>query len=156
MVRLHSSRPSESSRRFTRCGSVPACGGCKQDKTPADFHRRGRGYQAYCKACKARVDKRIYQINKPKILRQKRQAHKTLVEWSTTLKKGPCSDCKLTYHHAAMQWDHLPCFEKHAAVSRLVQLGVSKNKILKEIAKCELVCANCHAVRTFNRRGVSQ
>jgi hypothetical protein len=47
-----------------------------------------------------------------------------------------------------MQWDHLPEFEKKAALGTLVRHG-SRRQVLEEIAKCELVCANCHAVRSF-------
>ena len=50
-----------------------------------------------------------------------------------------------------MQWDHLPGEVKLGAVSSL--RGRSKKEILDEIAKCELVCANCHAIRTFQRAG---
>ena len=61
-----------------------------------------------------------------------------------------------TYHPVAMQWDHLPEFEKSADIG---YLGSRHNRarVMEEIAKCELVCANCHAVRTFvTRRGVAQ
>ncbi len=42
--------------------------------------------------------------------------------------------------------------KKHE-VSNMVRRGFRRATILEEIAKCELVCANCHAVRTFNRYG---
>jgi hypothetical protein len=49
-----------------------------------------------------------------------------------------------------MHWDHLPGFEKIGEIS-----GTLRNrgaaKILAEISKCELVCANCHAIRTYRR-----
>ena len=35
----------------------------------------------------------------------------------------------------------------------MVLTGFRRETILDEIRKCELVCANCHAVRTFNRYG---
>jgi hypothetical protein len=38
-------------------------------------------------------------------------------------------------------------------VANLLQRSHSKRAILAEIAKCELVCANCHAVRSLARRG---
>lgn len=50
-----------------------------------------------------------------------------------------------------MQWDHLPGAVKLGDVSTL--RGRSKQKILDEIAKCELVCSNCHVLRTFRRAG---
>jgi hypothetical protein len=50
-----------------------------------------------------------------------------------------------------MQWDHLPGAKKDYELSNMVLRGFRRTTILEEIAKCELVCANCHAVRTFNR-----
>jgi hypothetical protein len=48
-----------------------------------------------------------------------------------------------------MQWDHLPGSVKLADVSAM---GLySKQEILAEIAKCELVCTNCHIIRTGKR-----
>lgn len=49
-----------------------------------------------------------------------------------------------------MQFDHLG--DKVYDVSRLVSTGATLLKIQQEVDKCELVCANCHAKRTFARR----
>ncbi len=49
-----------------------------------------------------------------------------------------------------MQWDHLPEFEKLGDLSAS-WTGRSEEEILAEIAKCELVCTNCHTIRTFKR-----
>lgn len=49
-----------------------------------------------------------------------------------------------------MQWDHPPGVEKLAHVAELYR--GRRDRVLTEIAKCELVCANCHAVRTHERR----
>ena len=38
-----------------------------------------------------------------------------------------------------------------ASVATLVAAG-SRQLVLAEIEKCDLVCANCHAVRTYERR----
>jgi hypothetical protein len=51
-----------------------------------------------------------------------------------------------------MQWDHLPGALKLGSISTDFR-GSSRQKILDEIAKCELVCANCHTIRTFGRAG---
>jgi hypothetical protein len=50
----------------------------------------------------------------------------------------------------AMEWDHLPGQTKLGDISNKMR-GRKANVLLAEIAKCELVCANCHAVRTRNR-----
>lgn len=53
-----------------------------------------------------------------------------------------------------MQWDHKPEFEKLFTIGKHWQF--SEERILAEIAKCDLVCANCHAERTHQRADVSQ
>lgn len=50
-----------------------------------------------------------------------------------------------------MQYDHTGS-DKEIDISRAIRAGWSQKRIETEIAKCELVCANCHAVRTFKRR----
>lgn len=50
-----------------------------------------------------------------------------------------------------MQWDHLPGFEKIGDISGGSWAGRTEDAILNEIAKCELVCTNCHTIRTFQR-----
>jgi hypothetical protein len=50
-----------------------------------------------------------------------------------------------------MQFDHRPGEGKSFDVASAVR-GYSRKRILAEIAKCDLVCANCHAVRTYRRQ----
>jgi hypothetical protein len=67
-------------------------------------------------------------------------------------KDQPCSDCKKQFPSYVMDFDHKK--DKKFDVSRLVNLNVSLKTITAEIEKCELVCANCHRIRTFKRRGI--
>lgn len=62
----------------------------------------------------------------------------------------PCTDCAGTFPHYVLQWDHVP--ERGPKLFNLGRGDYSLAKIEAEIAKCDLVCANCHAVRTWNRR----
>jgi hypothetical protein len=50
-----------------------------------------------------------------------------------------------------MQWDHKPGFDKLGDLADF--WGHSRQEILDEIAKCDLVCTNCHIIRTFARNG---
>jgi hypothetical protein len=50
----------------------------------------------------------------------------------------------------AMEWDHLPGTVKLGEISSVVTKWSTK-LIFEELAKCELVCANCHAIRTYRR-----
>ena len=60
----------------------------------------------------------------------------------------PCADCEVQYHFAVMQFDHLG--DKKADIAKVVRIW-SLDQIKAEIAKCEIVCANCHQMRTWNR-----
>jgi len=63
---------------------------------------------------------------------------------------SPCVDCGLKHPWWRMQFDHTEN-NKVNAVSNLVRDGASI-KLMEEIEKCDLVCANCHADRTHFRR----
>jgi hypothetical protein len=63
-----------------------------------------------------------------------------------------CVDCGYRAHPAALHFDHLPGSRKVFAVGRA---RCTWDRIEAEIAKCEVVCANCHAIRTEGRRGPS-
>lgn len=67
------------------------------------------------------------------------------------LKSNPCTDCGQCYPFYVMHFDHLG--DKLNNISELVHLG-NRQRLLDEIDKCELVCANCHAIRTYQRLGI--
>jgi hypothetical protein len=70
-----------------------------------------------------------------------------LLEFMHTYKEGkPCADCGNTYHPVCMDLDHVNG-EKKLPVSR----AKSWASLLPELEKCELVCANCHRLRTYIR-----
>ena len=128
------------------------CSKCGQLFPVKNFHySEKRGYQAYCIPCRKLIDAEAYQRNKEKRSQQAKDRRKELLVWARELKMQPCTDCGQCYHPVCMQWDHLPEYEKVDDVAELVRGGCSKAKILEEIEKCELVCANCHALRTYYR-----
>lgn len=77
-------------------------------------------------------------------------------------KDKPCADCKIKYPYYVMHFDHLGEEDKDEAVGKMANRPVSESRLRAEIAKCEAVCANCHAERTYQRwvaqqhRGVAQ
>ncbi len=62
-----------------------------------------------------------------------------------------CTDCGYNKHPAALHFDHLPGTEKKVNLAEL-RLRYSVRSMKEEMEKCEVVCANCHAVRTARRR----
>lgn len=76
--------------------------------------------------------------------------------WLDTLKNLPCMDCGSAYPPYVMHFDHVKKGKKFN-VSEGISRGYALTTVLAEIAKCELICANCHAERTHNRQdGVAQ
>lgn len=94
---------------------------------------------------KAVVRRQRYVATHREELAIKRDARKKLLH---ELKDHPCTDCKQSFPPYVMDFDHV----------RGVKLGAPGmmvfgdfDKFLEEIAKCELVCANCHRIRTHKK-----
>lgn len=66
----------------------------------------------------------------------------------------PCFDCGNFYPHYILQFDHVPerGVKKFPIAWRATTVGISSPSVKAELAKCDLVCANCHAARTWNRK----
>jgi hypothetical protein len=69
------------------------------------------------------------------------------------IKNVPCVDCDQKFPPICMDFDHVPeRGEKSFSISQRCYTGSSWELILEEIAKCEIVCSNCHRMRTEVRR----
>jgi len=67
--------------------------------------------------------------------------------WVEGLKTSPCPICLSQFETWQMDFDHLDPSFKVKSVSELLVRRASKEKILKEIAKCRIICVNCHRCR---------
>lgn len=65
------------------------------------------------------------------------------------MKAGPCFDCGKCFPPECMDFDHVRG-EKVGDVGQLF-IAVSIEALIDEIEKCDLVCANCHRIRTKKR-----
>jgi len=73
-------------------------------------------------------------------------------EFLILLKSKPCTDCKQCYPSYVMQFDHVPDLGiKEFEISNGANHPI--DKVILELTKCELVCANCHYYRTTQRHG---
>ena len=61
-----------------------------------------------------------------------------------------CVDCEGSFPHYVLEFDHLPGTEKLGSPST-VGRRYSIQKAIEEADKCDVVCANCHNIRTWNR-----
>lgn len=69
---------------------------------------------------------------------------------ATKVARG-CADCGYNAHPVALDFDHLPGTDKISGISRMMSIG-NFIALEKELEKCEVVCANCHRIRSSNRR----
>lgn len=82
-----------------------------------------------------------------------KHARKKRSEWFAfiaEIKSVPCMDCGGAFDPVCMDFDHRPGEIKLLAVS--MGYRVAREIALAEIAKCDIVCANCHRLRTHRRR----
>lgn len=66
-------------------------------------------------------------------------------------KQKPCYDCNKEYPPYILEFDHRDPAQKLFTVGS----GASSRwatRLTEEIAKCDVVCANCHKIRTFKRK----
>lgn len=66
-------------------------------------------------------------------------------------KAVPCADCGLSFPAVCMDFDHAGA-EKNGTIADLAH-HVSTARLLAEIARCEVVCACCHRLRSSVERG---
>lgn len=72
-------------------------------------------------------------------------------EWVLTFKDKPCHDCGKQYPPVVMDFDHVP--DRGIKVAEISRIN-SREKIIEEIAKCDVVCPTCHRIRTVTRAGL--
>lgn len=89
-------------------------------------------------------------MNIVKSPRAKKRAAKWRLAQMIKRERG-CIDCGYNEHPVALQFDHVGD-DKKGNVSNLIRSDYSWKTILKEIDKCEVRCANCHAVVTARRK----
>jgi hypothetical protein len=65
-------------------------------------------------------------------------------------KQRPCMDCGGVFRPEAMDFDHRG--DEPKAFNLSLSDGYPLDQVLEEIAKCDVVCSNCHRVRTVRRR----
>lgn len=126
-------------RRNLNKSTIPEfkiCSFCKSNKLASEFspcNNRLSGLRSICKSCSAK---------KTLLSRSCLRAELGMLKESV-----PCVDCRSYYPYWTMQFDHLDNKKKTFMISSLR----NKKDLHDEMEKCEIVCSNCHANRTYWR-----
>ena len=127
------------------------CRTCKNAKPLSEYGVRNAsadGKMTMCKVCDRAAQKVQYANNKKYYLDRNRIHRKRNRDRYNALKAGaPCAHCGGVFPAVCMDHDHIDPNTKKLCVAQM--MGYSWKMIKDEIAKCELLCANCHRIKTY-------
>lgn len=123
------------------CGESKATTEFYEDKAAKDGHR------GECKPCMNGVRMENYGDRERKYSLERSRRRRQVLDLVKTT--AGCADCGYNENPVAMQFDHVNG-SKVAAVGKMVTYSWSR--IWEEIMKCDVVCSNCHDIRTDQRQ----
>jgi len=83
---------------------------------------------------------------------QKRRRRDLVDRVREYLSEHPCSECEEA-DIFVLDFDHIDRDNKHLAISDMLRLGYGLKRIMEEIGKCRVLCANCHRRHTRTQMG---
>jgi hypothetical protein len=119
------------------------CANCHRQRTHA--RQQAGEFRIPHPALKARTPMRDRKLRE---FHERRREHVPLLR---AYRSTPCFDCGQRFPWFVMEFDHRDPEIKRRNVPQMAG-SVSLMNLLKEIEKCDIVCANCHRVRTYSRR----
>lgn len=128
------------------------CNRCKEEKPLSEFlfRNKERGtYHSACRICYKDIRKKSYNRTKETSYKKNLKNRVKNREWFNDLKSTlKCEVCSEN-HPATLDFHHIDSTEKENSVANLIGT-YSKKRILEEINKCVVLCANCHRKHHYN------
>ena len=120
------------------------CASCQQELPFSDFHKRGEGYQSLCKPCRKTYDAAFWQRKRleylPKKYAKRKQTGKDFAAFKATLSCVLCGES----HAECLDFHHKDPSTKDSTVADIAGKALSMKRIMREVEKCVVLCANCH------------
>lgn len=89
-----------------------------------------------------------YQNNKEKIAKKQKDLYAKNKEKIDNFKRVPCADCGNIFPTVCMDFDHV----RGRKLYNIANMKSQRWELVEaEIAKCDVICSNCHRIRTHNR-----
>ena len=129
------------------------CNKCEKEKDVKEFgvnSSKADGLQSNCKACRTVMSSNWYKNNVQEQVARASKTKKDIAEMLYDYKitnpycQGPCGK---SYPPAVLQFDHIDPSTKKFNLGDAARTQ-GRLKVLEEMEKCVLLCANCHALRT--------
>jgi hypothetical protein len=136
-----------------------SCNGCMRALAVEAFATRERGgriaLQHHCRECQSKYRRNHYLVNRTKYLDKAKQNRRTAVvavhrAITRHLLSHPCP-CGES-DPVVLEFDHVRG-EKSFNISDAARWGWSMERVFEEVAKCDVLCANCHRRKTAKQLG---
>ena len=129
------------------------CRTCGTARGMTEFPPKGN----QCLACRRATGRAHYRANRAYYLAKARRRTERVVletrEWLFCyLREHPCIDCG-NRDIRVLEFDHRDGTLKTESISVLASEGYGLPRVIAEVAKCDVRCANCHRIRTHEQRG---
>lgn len=134
------------------------CTKCNDDLTIDNFPVMNKitgKISSMCHDCKREYDREYWENNKHerseiKNKQQKKNRSSKRKYIINFLKKSKCADCPIS-DWRVLEFDHRDRENKSFNIADAVNYSIERIQL--EIDKCDVVCANCHRIRTIKQRG---
>ncbi len=130
------------------------CSKCKIDKPLSEFNWKIRDVKraVHCRECSRKYIRNHYESNKSYYLRKAKKRNivirKAAKEYiGNYLSTHPCIDCAES-DILVLEFDHRDRKSKGGFVGVMVNNNATLKKVIEEISKCDVRCANCHRRKT--------
>ena len=140
------------------------CSKCAKTKPESEFYvkdRKSGRRHTQCKSCYKERRKVTYKEHYEKyrdeyLARGKIRRTKLRAEFRSNmlqfLKRKACITCGEN-DIRVLELDHIDSSQKTFNISQAVRIGKTWQQVLEEIKKCQILCANCHKIKTAEEFG---
>ena len=131
------------------------CCRCSEEKPVAAFTKKNTtqdGLSPSCRECTRKGGRRTYQKYRNRRAGEIHSRVSNLRKWVWDLKSSRrCKKCGES-HPACLEFHHTNRQEKDSEISKLVGRGAAKQRLWKEIQRCDILCANCHRKHHYEEK----
>jgi hypothetical protein len=133
------------------------CSKCHSDKDESEFNYKDKKTgkrHSYCRSCQKIMKDEHYRNNKDYYYNRNKKRRDETREWFNEYKSNlSCVECGEN-HPATLDFHHVDRTQKEYGIAYMVNGYASKEKIIEEIEKCVVLCANCHRKLHWNEKMV--
>ena len=124
------------------------CSKCRQEKNLTDFNKNGKRLSSWCKSCTSQHYKDNKQKHRATMIAWEEKRNKQLRDIAVQRLSKGCVDCGQN-NILTLEFDHREGkSNRDHSIARLMNARCSPERLIEELEKTEVRCANCHRIKT--------